>query len=170
MSVRSATVDDLPALEAFWRAFEAEIPAPQHEEVDAATELGEIREIVESGLGWVAERDGTVVGMALARRRGARTGRLTDLYVTPEARRTGVAEALVRAVVDRFAEDGIEFVDLEVVASNAAARAVYAHWGFREETLTLAARSPWSPNGWGLLPHSRRSAPFTYRPTTSTGS
>ena len=139
MSIRGATVDDLPALEAFWRAFEAEIPAPPHEEVDAATELGEIREIVESGLGWVAERDGTVVGMALARRRGARTGRLTDLYVTPEARRTGVAEALVRAVVDRFAEDGVEFVDLEVVASNAAARAVYAHWGFREETLTLAA-------------------------------
>ena len=139
MSIRGATVDDLPALEAFWRAFEAEIPAPPHEEVDAATELGEIREIVESGLGWVAERDGTVVGMALARRRNPRTGRLTDLYVAPEARRTGVAEALVRAVVDRFTEDGVEVVDLEVVASNAAARAVYAHWGFREETLTLAA-------------------------------
>ena len=40
---------------------------------------------------------------------------------------------------DRFIEDGVEVVDLEVVASNAAARAVYARWGFREETLTLAA-------------------------------
>jgi GNAT superfamily N-acetyltransferase len=139
MSVRTATAGDLPTLEGFWRAFEAEIPPPQHEDVDEATELGEIREIVESGLGWVAERDGTVVGMALARRRGQRAGRLTDLYVTPEARRTGVAEALMRAVVDRLTVDGIEFVDLEVMATNAAARAIYAHWGFREEVLVLMA-------------------------------
>ena len=139
MSVRMATADDLQVLEGFWRAFEAEIPPPAYEDVDEATELGEIREIVDSGLGWVAERDGAVVGMALARRRGPRAGTLTDLYVTPEARRTGVAEALVRTVVDRFTEDGIEHVDLEVMATNAAARAIYAHWGFREEVLTLAA-------------------------------
>ena len=139
MSIRGATADDLPVLEDFWRAFEAEIPPPQHEDADEATELGEIREIVESGLGWVAERDGDVVGMALARRRGPRAGTLTDLYVTPSARRTGVGEALVRAVVHRFADDGIELVDLEVMATNAAARAIYAHWGFREEVLTLTA-------------------------------
>jgi ribosomal protein S18 acetylase RimI-like enzyme len=139
MSIRTATTDDLPVLVGFWRAFEAEIPPPQHEEVDEATELGEIREIVESGLGWVSERDGTVVGMALARRRSPRAGTLTDLYVTPEARRTGVAEGLVRAVVDRFTEDGIEIIDLEVMATNAPARAIYAHWGFRDELLTLTA-------------------------------
>jgi len=138
MTVRVASAADLPTLEGFWRAFEAEIPAPQHEEVDEATELGEIREIVESGLGWVAERDGDVVGMALARRRGPRAVRLTDLYVTPPARRTGVAEALVRSVVDHFTPDGIEFLDLEVMATNSAARAIYAHWGFREEVVTLA--------------------------------
>jgi len=139
MSVRPASADDLAVLERFWRAFEAEIPPPQHADVDEATELGEIREIVESGLGWVAESDDAVVGMALARRTGPTAGRLTDLYVTPESRRTGVGEALVRAVVDRFTADGIEVVDLEVMASNAAARAIYAHWGFREEVLVLAA-------------------------------
>ena len=138
-TVRTATADDLPTLEGFWRAFEAEIPPPQHEDVDEATELGEIREIVESGLGWVAERDGAVAGMALARRTGPRAGRLTDLYVTPASRRTGVGEALMRAVADRFAADGLEFVDLEVMAVNAAARAIYSHWGFREEVLVLTA-------------------------------
>ena len=66
-------------------------------------------------------------------------GRITDLFVTPSARRTGVAEALTRAVVDRFAADGVDVVDLEVMASNAAARATYAHWGFRDEVLVLAA-------------------------------
>jgi ribosomal protein S18 acetylase RimI-like enzyme len=139
MTVRSATLDDLPALEELWRAFGAEVPPPPHEDIDHARELAEIREIVQTGLGWVAERDGTAVGMALARRRGARVGRITDLYVTPPARRMGVAEALTRAVVDRFMADGVEVVDLEVMASNDAARATYAHWGFRDEVVVLAA-------------------------------
>ena len=121
MKVRSATLDDIATLEELWRAFEAEVQPPAHEEVDPATELAEIRAIVESGLGWLAERDGAAVGMALARRRGPRVGRITDLYVRPEARRAGVAEALTRAVVARLAADGIDTVDLEVTASNAAA-------------------------------------------------
>ena len=139
MTVRSATLDDLAVLEELWRAFEAEVPPPAHEEVDVATELAEIRAIVESGLGWLAERDGVAVGMALARRRGPRVGRITDLYVTPSARRGGVAEALTRAVAARFLADGVDTVDLEVMASNTAARAAYARWGFRDEVLVLAA-------------------------------
>lgn len=139
MSVRSATLDDLSTLEELWRAFEAEVPPPGHEPTDPATELAEIRGIVEAGLGWVAEEDGTAVGMALARRRGPRVGRLTDLYVLPTARRVGVARALTHAVVARFAADGVDTVDLEVSASNVGARAVYARWGFREEVLVLAA-------------------------------
>ena len=83
MTVRSATPDDLPVLEELWRAFGAEVPPPAHEVVDVATELAEIRSIVESGLGWLAEKDGTAVGMLLARRRGPRVGRITDLYVRP---------------------------------------------------------------------------------------
>ena len=138
MSVRSATLDDLPVLEELWRAFEAEVPPPAHEEVDHATELAEIRAIVEAGLAWLAERDGAAVGMVLARRRGPRVGRITDLYVTPAARRTGVAGALLRSVAGRFAADGVDTIDLEVMASNAAARAVYARLGFRDEVLVLA--------------------------------
>lgn len=139
MTVRSATLDDLATIEALWTAFEAEVPAPAHEDVDHATELAEIRAIVESGLGWVAERNGAAIGMALARRRGARVGRITDLYVVPTERRAGVADSLLRAVAARFAEDGVDTIDLEVMASNAEARAVYARWGFRNEVLVLAA-------------------------------
>jgi len=139
MTVRSATLDDLAVLEELWRAFEAEVPPPAHEEADPATELAEIRAIVESGLGWLAEKDGAAIGMALARRRGPRVGRITDLYVRPAERRSGVAEALTHAVAARFAADGVDTVDLEVMASNTAARAVYARWGFRDEVLVLAA-------------------------------
>lgn len=138
MTVRSATLDDLPVLEELWRAFEAEVPPPAHEEVDVATELAEIRAIVEAGLGWLAEKDGEAVGMVLARRRGPRVGRITDLYVRPAARRAGVAGALVRTVAVKFAEDGVDTVDLEVMASNTAARAAYARFGFRDEVLVLA--------------------------------
>ena len=65
-------------------------------------------------------------------------GRITDLYVRPSERRAGVAEALAREVVARFAADGVDTVDLEVMASNAAARTAYARWGFRDEVLVLA--------------------------------
>ena len=139
MNVRNATLDDLATIEELWRAFEAEVPAPAHEDVDPARKLAEIRTIVESGLGWVAERNGAAIGMALARRRGARVCRITDLYVVRTERRAGVADALLRALAARLAEEGVDTVDLEVMASNAAARAVYARWGFRDEVLVLAA-------------------------------
>lgn len=139
MTVRSATSADLAVLEELWRAFEAEVPPPAHIDVDESRELAEIREIVESGLAWVAEWQGRPVGLALARRRSPRLARLTDLYVRPEARGHGLAEALVREVVARFAGEGVESLDLEVMASNGAARAVYGRWGFREDVVTLVA-------------------------------
>ena len=139
MTVRSATLDDRGIIETLWLAFVAEVPPLEHEDVDQATGLAEVRTIVESGLGWVAERNGAAIGFALARRRGARVARITDLYVVPTERRAGVADSLLRAVAVRLAEDGVGTVDLEVMASNAAARAVYARWGFRDEALVLAA-------------------------------
>ncbi len=139
MNVRGATLADLDAIEALWTAFEAEVPPSAHEDVDPATELAEVRAIVESGLAWIAERNGDAVGMVLARRRGSRVGRITDLYVVPAERRAGVADGLVEAVAARFAEDGVETIDLEVMASNTHARSVYQRWGFRDEVLVLAA-------------------------------
>ncbi len=139
MNIRNATLDDLPVIEELWRALESEVPPPAHEDVDPATELAEIRAIVESGLGWVAERNGAAIGLALARRRGARVGRITDFYVVPTERRAGVADALLRALAARLAEVGVDTIDLEVMASNAVARAVVGRWGFRDEVLVLAS-------------------------------
>ena len=108
VTVRAATVADLAVLEELWRAFEAEVPPPPHVDVDEAQELAEIREIVgfRARLARRAARE--VVGIALARRRSPRLARLTDLYVRPEARGHGVAEALVREVVARFVAEGVE--------------------------------------------------------------
>jgi ribosomal protein S18 acetylase RimI-like enzyme len=139
VSVRAATAADIPVLEELWRAFAGEVPAPAHVELDLARELAELRETVDAGLAFVADGDGGPVGFALARRRGARLARLTDLYVVPEARRGGVAAALVHAVVEQLAGDGVEHLDLEVMAANAGARAVYHRWGFGEDVVTLVA-------------------------------
>ena len=140
MTIRVATRDDTAAVERLWRSFEAEIPPPPHVDHDTERELGEIREIVDSGLAFLAEDDGRLVGLALARRTGSRLGRLTDLYVVPDARRGGVAAALVHAAVAALGDQGVEHVDVEVAASNAGARAVYHRWGFTEDTVLLVAR------------------------------
>jgi ribosomal protein S18 acetylase RimI-like enzyme len=139
MSVRSATTGDLPALKELWLAFEREVPAPSYIEVDEALELAEIEEIVASGLGFVAERNGDIIGFALARLRGRSLGVLTDLYVKRDARESGIAAALVLEAADALAAAGAVHLDLEVQAGNADARAVYKRWGLTEEVLTLGA-------------------------------
>jgi ribosomal protein S18 acetylase RimI-like enzyme len=143
VTIRVATPADAAALEALWTAFEDEVPPSPHVDHDRAQELGELREIVGTGLAFVAEDDaGSAVGFALARQTGSRLGRLTDLYVVPESRRGGVAAALVHAVVEALAPRGVEHLDLEVVAANAGARAVYHRWGFVEDVVALVAPVP----------------------------
>jgi GNAT superfamily N-acetyltransferase len=139
VAVRVATSEDIPALERLWRAFEHEVPPPAHVDHDPEQELGEIADIVAGGLAFLAEEDGAALGFALARRTGSRLGRLTDLYVVPDARRGGVAAALVHAAVEALAAQGIEHLDLEVKAANAGARAVYHRWGFAEDVVVLVA-------------------------------
>lgn len=138
--VRTAGPADLATVQELWRAFESEVPEPPHVDPDPERELAEIEEIVAGEVALVAEDDdGRTLGMALARGMGSRRGRLTDLYVVPEARNAGVATALLSEVIARLRERGLAWVDLEVVASNAGARAVYERWGFSEDTITLVA-------------------------------
>jgi ribosomal protein S18 acetylase RimI-like enzyme len=140
VNVRAATSADLPALEQLWRAFSVEVPEAPWRDPDLDEELREIAEIVADGVALVAEDDdGAPVGLALARPAGSRLGRLTDLYVVPAARDRGVASALMLEAVARLRALGLEYVELEVLASNAAARVVYERWGFHEDDLTLVA-------------------------------
>src|SRR4029077_11531834 len=111
MRIRAATDSDLPTLERLWRAFEAEVPEQAWLDVDDAEELREIAEIVSDEIALLAENDdGAAVGFALAKKAGSRLGRLTDLYVAPEARRGGVAAALVQEAVSRLRALGLEYV------------------------------------------------------------
>ena len=141
MRIRRATREDIGTLAELWRAFEREVPPPAHVDVDEAEELREIEGYLQDGIALLAvEEDGRPVGFALARARGARVGRLSDLYVVPEARRAGLGAALVREVAAELRAHGLEVLDLEVMASNRDARTVYTRWGFVEDVLTLVAQ------------------------------
>ena len=92
---------------------------------------------------------------------------LDMLYVRPEARGKGIAHELVREVAEQLRARGVEMLELEVLASNGDARAVYERWGFAPVELTLAA--PVDALVERLEPRARtgrRSARSTSRPTT----
>ena len=139
MTVRRATAADFGAIAGLWREFDHEIPPPTHEgPADPDTELAEIAEILEAEIAFVAlDDDLKPVGFALARERAPGFGTLTDLFVDREDRRSGVGTELMREVLTAFRERGIEQLDLEVVASNAGARSLYARWGLRDEVVIM---------------------------------
>ena len=138
MTVRRALPEDFDAIAALWREFDHELPAPTHEgPADVEKELGEVREIIDSEIAFVAEDDDAPVGFALARRRPNGFGTLTDLYVARDARRSGVATELIRAVLGAFRSLGIERFDLEVLASNRVARSLYARWGLKDDVVVM---------------------------------
>jgi ribosomal protein S18 acetylase RimI-like enzyme len=62
---------------------------------------------------------------------GPREGEFRMLAVAPEARRQGVAEALVRLCVERSEELGYDAVVLSSMAGQVQAQRLYARLGFR---------------------------------------
>jgi GNAT superfamily N-acetyltransferase len=86
---------------------------------------------------FLAERDGQAVGVFLANQivsveRGGETLWIEELYVTPDARRTGVARALLAHALDEARRRGLRAFDLEVVPTQAAALALYRALGFED--------------------------------------
>jgi len=133
--IRAATADDLPLVRELWEAFNNEIPDEPWREDDLAEDLEWLEQAVKEETVLLADDD----GLAVARRKGAKLGFLEVVYVRPEARRTGIAAQLVREAVTRLREAGAEMLELEVLASNTEAQAIYERWGFKPVELTLGA-------------------------------
>lgn len=76
-----------------------------------------------------AEREGELVGYAICWTT-IDEAELGNVAVHPDARRTGVADALVRAVLARAEERGARACFLEVRESNESAQALYRRHGF----------------------------------------
>jgi ribosomal protein S18 acetylase RimI-like enzyme len=138
--IRTATPDDLPAVRELWLAFEEEIPDAPHRDSDSEEDLAALEATVRDGIVLLAEDDGAApIGLAVARRTGDRVAFLDIVYVREAARRDGVGADLVREAATRLRAAGVETLELEVLASNTDARAIYDRWGFQPVELTLAA-------------------------------
>jgi ribosomal protein S18 acetylase RimI-like enzyme len=139
MRVRRATPEDFDAIAELWKELDHEVPPPTHEgPADEQKELAEIREILASEIAFLAlDDEDTPAGFALARRRASGFGTLTDLYVRKDDRRSGVGTELMREVLAVLRGQGIEQLDLEVVAENTVARSLYQRWGMKDEVMIM---------------------------------
>jgi len=133
--IRQATADDLPLVRELWREFEREIPEPEWYDDELDQHLESLAGVVEKETVLLADD----VGLAVALMKGTRIGFLEMLYVRPRARGSGVGRELTREAAERLHARGAEVLELEVLASNADARAIYERWGFQTSELTLAA-------------------------------
>ena len=161
MTVRSATADDLARAGGALARIHREVPPPAHEVAADQAELAEYPRDRRGGArvgrreGWRAGRDHP--GAASRPPGGAHRS-----LRPPADRRTGVAEALAREVVARFAARR-RHLDLEVMASNTVARRLRP-LGFRDEVLVLATPVAELASGW-VARRRPRSAPSMPRPT-----
>lgn len=93
-----------------------------------------LREELGKGIFLVAEQNGEAVGYV-----GCQTvldeGYITNVAVSPGARRQGVGRALISALAKRATEIGMTFITLEVRVSNEAAIALYTEAGFERAGL-----------------------------------
>jgi GNAT superfamily N-acetyltransferase len=133
--IRTATADDLPLVRELWGEFSTEIPDEPWRDDDLDEDLAWLETAVRDEVVLLADD----VGLAVARKKGARVGFLDVLYVRPAARGSGASRELTLEAARRMRERGADVLELEVLASNTRARAIYEHWGFQPAELTLAA-------------------------------
>ncbi len=79
----------------------------------------------------VAEVDGEIVGYAIAEHERNTLGHLISIAVSPQWRGKGIGKALLRAVLRKLKERGVQKVYLEVRKNNLIAQHLYESVGFK---------------------------------------
>jgi ribosomal protein S18 acetylase RimI-like enzyme len=89
---------------------------------------------------YVAEKDGQIVGFALCRLKrlpahmgGVIVGELSDIWVSPEIRRSGIGASLTRLVLDWLRQQGAHSVEVQVLRDNETAWKLFSGMGFNYE-------------------------------------
>lgn len=131
VAVRRVTAADAEAVLALWRVVFPVYTDPAHPQRDPAASLAR-KLAFGDGLFWLAEREGRVVGTAMAGYDGHR-GWLYSVGVHPEARRAGVGALLVAEAERALSALGCPKVNLQVYASNASAQAFWRGVGYAQD-------------------------------------
>jgi ribosomal protein S18 acetylase RimI-like enzyme len=131
LKIRAATNADADRLRELWQAFIEEAsytPYPAHPFTPS---------LLTDNTVLVADDGGAVVGTLYLSTVNQGFGFVFGVFVAPEARRRGVAEALMRAAARVLRDDRRQYLVLGVDSPNESARALYAKLGFVEQALTL---------------------------------
>jgi ribosomal protein S18 acetylase RimI-like enzyme len=139
MEVRPATEADREILRELWHEFMDEVNEPEYWRGSWDEAWAGMSGCIADHVALIAEEDGQVVGYELARMDQPRIGYVSDLYVRPQARRRGIAKALLALAAGELRGRGAEYVTLNVNLDNQGARTVYRRLGFREESVDLIA-------------------------------
>lgn len=150
MHYRAATLSDLDAItSAITQLAEEQLAAgsridPAGSESSFRSRIAE--QIVDGGVIVAADSAGELVGIVTFYRvsdgltRRDSVGVVEYLYVDEDRRREGIGEALLTRAESKLAADGIDVVELEVLAENEDAQTFYADCGYRSQRLRLAKR------------------------------
>jgi GNAT superfamily N-acetyltransferase len=148
ITVRSATVADLPALVPLFREMEVHYDgpavAPSGAEIRAALERHVFARESRIDL-LVAEADGRLLGFAFLStlfpaQRCTPALFLKDIFVRADARSRGVGRALMRAVAGLAVSRGCSRINWNTARDNAAALAFYAGLGARPWDAVVSLR------------------------------
>jgi [ribosomal protein S18]-alanine N-acetyltransferase len=120
-AIRSATLDDLPAI----LAIERQAPSAAHWPAE------EYQQLVKTGAVLVAEQPGKLCGFVSAKAVAAEW-EIENVVVAAEFLRQGIADQLLQALIDQAENAGASRILLEVRESNRAARRLYEKHAFRE--------------------------------------
>lgn len=133
----SFTLDQLTS---FYNASRSDYLIPM--QMDAARLLAYLTLYsVDLSQSWVALQDGQVLGLGCLGIRGNRAW-VTRLGVLPAARGKGVAEAIVRALLENARQKGLRTAILEVITGNEAAHKLFLKLGFCPRRDLLVLRKP----------------------------
>lgn len=145
MQLRRATVADVEAIAVLFDRY--------RQFYEQAPDLAKARDFIQARLSadesviFLAEDNGQVLGFtqlfpSFSSVGAARAWILNDLYVLPEARRQGVARALLDAAAEFGRATGAARLELETDHDNRSAQALYRHMGWEVYDGTLRFRLP----------------------------
>jgi ribosomal protein S18 acetylase RimI-like enzyme len=138
VEIRDARVEEaeelLPLMRAYCDFYEAS--PPDHGLLEMARTL---ITNPEQGSMFIARDHGVAVGFATldwkwSSLKAARIGYLEDIYVNPEVRGRGIADALIEACAERCRERGAPAMQWQTAPDNRRAQAVYDRTGAEADT------------------------------------
>ena len=137
MTVRRATEADRDAIRVLWEEFEAEVPAPPGDEETFDEDWADTAADIRDGAVYLAEDDDGPLGIVRVSAPVRDQVTINQAHVSKRGRRRGVLKELLRAALADL--PATAHVTLEVVETNADARAVWTRLGFTDVKRVMAA-------------------------------